>query len=140
MPRLLLQTRVAVKTTRPRSQPSPRRPKSPARCRQIPRAGRPCRQTPSPSLRPGGAPSPTTPCTLPRALRAGGTPTRRTGHSPKYIQYEDPRPAHREHAPPSSRLRSTRGDPHDAAAPALRANDGNVTTGPSSRRNRRPGP
>ncbi len=28
-----------------------------------------------------------------------GTHSRRTGHKPKYIQYEDLRPARREHAP-----------------------------------------
>src|SRR4051794_30994675 len=56
-----------------------------------------------------------TPGTLPQALRAGGTPTRRTGRKPKYVQYEDFRPARREHASPSSRLRSSRGDPHGAA-------------------------
>ncbi|RMB87597.1 hypothetical protein CTZ28_01135 [Streptomyces shenzhenensis] len=43
--------------------------------------------------------------------------SRRTGHRPKYVQYEDLRPAHREHAP-------------DAAGPALRADDGSLTTGP----------
>jgi len=31
----------------------------------------------------------------------GGAPTRRTGHRPKYIQYEGLRPARREHAPPT---------------------------------------
>jgi hypothetical protein len=43
-----------------------------------------------------------TPGTLPQALdsaRAGGTPTRRTGRKPKYVQYEGFRPARREHAP-----------------------------------------
>ncbi|WP_245702144.1 ABC transporter permease [Streptomyces aurantiacus] len=40
-----------------------------------------------------------TPGTLPQALRAGGTPTRRTGHRPKYVQYAGLCPARREHAP-----------------------------------------
>ncbi len=53
---------------------------------------------------------PATPC----------TPTRRTGHRPTYNKYEGQRPARREHAP-------------DAAGPALRTDDGNVTTGPSPR-------
>ncbi len=60
-----------------------------------------------------------TPGTLPQALRAGGTPTRRTGRKPRYIQYEGFRPAHREHAP-------------DAARPALRANDATSDTPPSA--------
>ncbi|MCX4418439.1 hypothetical protein [Streptomyces mirabilis] len=46
----------------------------------------------------------------------GRDPLRRTGHRPKYIQYEGLCPARRGHAP-------------DAAGPALRADDGNVTTG-----------
>ena len=49
---------------------------------------------------------PATPC----------TPSRRTGPRPTYNQYEGPRPARREHAP-------------DAAGHALRADDGNLTTG-----------
>jgi hypothetical protein len=41
-----------------------------------------------------------TPGTLPHCLKGvGGAPTRRTGRKPKYIQYEDFRPARREHAP-----------------------------------------
>jgi hypothetical protein len=40
------------------------------------------------------------PGTLPHCLKGvGGAPTRRTGHKPKYLQYEDVRPARREHAP-----------------------------------------
>ncbi len=80
-----------------------------------------------------------------------GTPTRRTGRKPKYIQYEDFRPALPQ--PPAGgtpRARSPKlstspplsaalergdpheqGGPHDAARPALRADDGNLTTGPS---------
>ncbi|WP_192582630.1 hypothetical protein [Streptomyces triticiradicis] len=34
-----------------------------------------------------------------RPVATPGTPSRRTGRKPKYIQYEDFRPAHREHAP-----------------------------------------
>ena len=62
-------------------------------------AARPCPQSPA---------CPATP----------GTHSRRTGRSPKYIQYEGLRPAHREHAP-------------DAAGPALRADDGTLRTRPS---------
>ncbi|PIM71313.1 hypothetical protein CTU88_14485 [Streptomyces sp. JV178] len=34
-----------------------------------------------------------------RPVATPGTPSRRTGHKPKYIQYEDLHPARREHAP-----------------------------------------
>lgn len=41
----------------------------------------------------------TTPGTLPHCLKGvGGTPTRRTGHKPKCIQYEGLHPVRREHA------------------------------------------
>ncbi|GGZ96243.1 hypothetical protein GCM10010344_75480 [Streptomyces bluensis] len=57
-------------------------------------------------------------CESPACPATPGTPSRRTGHRPKYIQYEGLRPARREHAP-------------DAAGPALRADDGTFATGPS---------
>ncbi|MEV6024094.1 LLM class flavin-dependent oxidoreductase [Streptomyces sp. NPDC052036] len=71
----------------------------------------PCRQTPD---------CPATPCTLlhARPRSRGRCPHCRTPHSPECIQYEGPRAARREHAP-------------DAAGPALRADDGSSTTGPS---------
>jgi hypothetical protein len=51
--------------------------------------------TPASSAAAGNVRPVATPGTLPQALRAGGTPTRRTGRKPKYVQYEDFRPAHR---------------------------------------------
>ncbi|WP_257003992.1 hypothetical protein [Streptomyces sp. SA15] len=55
---------------------------------------------------------------IPACLATPCTHSRRTGRRPTYNQYEGLRPARREHAP-------------DAARPALRADDGNLTTGPS---------
>jgi hypothetical protein len=87
---------------------------SPGRRRRL-RAGAagPCRHIPV---------WPATPCTRPQALgfaRTARDPLRRTRHRPKYIRYEGPCPAHREHAP-------------DAAGPVLQADDGNVTTRPGA--------
>ncbi|MFJ8936142.1 4-alpha-glucanotransferase [Streptomyces sp. NPDC102365] len=62
--------------------------------------------------------APARPCRhIPACRATPGTHSHRTGRKSEYVQYEDFRPAHREHAP-------------DAARPALRADDGNVTTGP----------
>ncbi|EKX63716.1 hypothetical protein STRIP9103_07727 [Streptomyces ipomoeae 91-03] len=46
-----------------------------------------------------------------RGVAAPGTPSRRTGHKPKYIQYEGLRPARREHAPPLSASLEREGPP-----------------------------
>lgn len=72
-----------------------------------------CGPTP-PSRVPAARPCPQSPA----CPATPGTHSRRTGRSPKYIQYEGLRPAHREHAP-------------DAAGPALRADDGTLRTRPS---------
>jgi hypothetical protein len=56
---------------------------------------------------------------IPVCPAPSGTPSRRTGPGPEYVQYEAQGPARREHTP-------------DAAGPARRADDGNATTGPGT--------
>ncbi|QEV27583.1 hypothetical protein CP976_28025 [Streptomyces coeruleorubidus] len=71
-----------------------------------------------PALKVGARPRSRRPCRhIPACPATPCTRSRRTGRRPTYNQYAGPRPARREHAP-------------DAAVPALRADDGNVTTGP----------
>ncbi|MBW3709251.1 hypothetical protein DTB58_36195 [Streptomyces griseus] len=49
------------------------------------------------------------PCRRTAACPAGPcTRSRRTGHRPEYVRYEDPHPAHREHAPDPARPPSGR--------------------------------